>query len=1400
MTGRYTSKEKMRPLVTFVTLALGLICLAQDVAQGVEAWTDPRLPVREGVELWFDCSRQNAGRANTAMSAVAAGSPLAYLLDGSGHGRHLAQHRLDARPKLREDAGLVFASFDGTNDVLVGSGLKGKMRATTVFVAAAPRSNAGLFRAFLAMTRTGQNDYTTGLNIDLGPGPGAQFGMVNIEGSGAGGVFQMFQGPALPFGAWHILTVQSGVGAGAVRLVLDGKPQAARDRTDSEIVLDEFALGARLYSNQADPPFAQGFFQGDISEVIVYGRLLKDEERNAVEHYLGDKYAKLLGRPPTPGDSQPLVTVSNPPPVQVFYPGFTVRQLPLALKNINNLKYREDGKLVALGYDGRILLLTDTDRDGLEDRAEPFWTGTSLRAPIGMALTPPGYSRGRGVFVAAKGKVSLLVDTNNDDRADREIVVAEGWKEIPHGVDALGVAVDKDGSVYFGLGTANFTDAYLIDKTTGAARYDLRSERGTILKVSPDFAHREIVCTGIRFPVALAFNPADDLFSTDQEGATWLPNGNPFDELLHIQAGRHYGFPPRHPKHLPNVIDEPSVFDYGPQHQSTCGLNFNLPVNGGPVFGPAGWAGDALVSGYSRGKIWRTKLVKTSAGYVAKNQLFAALSSLTVDACVSPHGDLVVSTHGGEPDWGSGPNGEGRLYKISYSNKQLPQPILASIPAPGEIDITYDRPLDPATLKDLARRVVVTQGKYVSAGDRFEVKRPGYALVFNQLGAPRIDVPVQNAGITPDRRTIVLQTRPLETAAHYAVTLSGFPRGTEAGLSQYPDIDLAADLSGLQAEWQPRSLATNNDLRRSWQGWLPHVDLEVAAAFTAGSAEHDELWQKLRSPGLFTLRGQLDLWQMLQPAIQPGDSLDYERPIEEVTLEISASLPFKMRFGSQAASSEKAGDERYRAVWKHRGQTDWIPFDIAMETIGTAPELSANWHTSDDPRPRAFPLRRFLMPWAKPDTGSGPPEATPQVPRELAGGNWVRGKRLFFGDTATCYKCHAIRGEGNPVGPDLSNLAQRDYVSVLKDIRFPSAALNPDHLSYIVELANGEALTGVLQQGADAETIVIADAAGRKAVSRKNIASMRASSVSLMPEGLDKALGDEQLKDLLTFLLVPPLAPAPIHIPDAPQPRTLAEIGPVLKATSSGANAAGAHRLLRILLCSGPKDHGTDEHDYPLFQQRWARLLSLADAVTVTLADGWASSQAMREAEVIVFYSNNPGWNDSKAAALDDFQRRGGGLVYLHFAVDGHEATHALSERIGLAWRGGTAKFRHGILDLELPGNSPITRGLSRLALHDESYWQLSGDPASIHVLATSLEEGKPQPVIWTRENGPGRVFVSIPGHYSWTFDDPLFRVLILRGICWAAHAPEERLTPLALIGARIIETQAVSGNTVSGP
>jgi len=143
-----------------------------------------------------------------------------------------------------------------------------------------------------------------------------------------------------------------------------------------------------------------------------------------------------------------------------------------------------------------------------------------MRGPLGIVLLPKGDPRGEGVLVASKGKVSLFLDRDRDGKADEEQVVATGWKESFHQVDTVGLAQDpKDGSYYFGLGTQNFADAYVIDKNTGRAQFDIKNTYGTIQRLSVDFSKRETVCTGVRFTCSLAFNPAGDLFATEQEGA-----------------------------------------------------------------------------------------------------------------------------------------------------------------------------------------------------------------------------------------------------------------------------------------------------------------------------------------------------------------------------------------------------------------------------------------------------------------------------------------------------------------------------------------------------------------------------------------------------------------------------------------------------------------------------------------------------------------------------------------------------------------------------------------------------------------------------------------------------------------------------------------------------------------
>ena len=144
--------------------------------------------------------------------------------------------------------------------------------------------------------------------------------------------------------------------------------------------------------------------------------MLPQTERQAVEKYLTEKHAPLhaIAAGPQPGGARPLELVASPPAVQMLVPGFTVRELPLELKNLTSIKYRADGKCYGVGYNGQIWLLSDTDGDGAPDKADLFWDGAGkLRGPIGLA-TPPGYTAG---VRAVEGR-SRHRGQGGNDRAD----------------------------------------------------------------------------------------------------------------------------------------------------------------------------------------------------------------------------------------------------------------------------------------------------------------------------------------------------------------------------------------------------------------------------------------------------------------------------------------------------------------------------------------------------------------------------------------------------------------------------------------------------------------------------------------------------------------------------------------------------------------------------------------------------------------------------------------------------------------------------------------------------------------------------------------------------------------------------------------------------------------------
>jgi putative heme-binding domain-containing protein len=816
--------------------------------------------------------------------------------------------------------------------------------------------------------------------------------------------------------------------------------------------------------------------------------------------------------PPVP-DKQPVppFAKTDAPGVQMLVPGFTVRELPVKLTSLNNIEYAADGRLFAGGYDGRFHVLRDTDGDGLEDRVDTFSPEPSANYPLGMAVKD-------GVpYAVLTDEIVRWIDTDGDGIPDKRETFAKGFDDpalvtapyLNHRrVDSsMALAFAPDGSLLTTMGNAGYNNAYWHDKQ-GVAHYSTTARRGCLLRISPEGKVTQLH-SGLRYIMSLQFNQHGDLFGTDQEGATWVPNGNPFDELLHIplsadEKSRHFGFPPRHPRWLPDVVDEPSVFDYAPQHESTCGFRFNGPAPGRGRFGPEWWEGDAIVTGESRGKLWRTKLAKTAAGYVAQTQIIARCGLMIVDCAISPKGDLVVCCHTGQPDWGNGPKGEGRIFKISYTDKAAPQPVLTWPEDETNTFMVFDKPIAENIRLDVLSKVTVEAGRYASAADRLETIRPPYAVVIMQLRQPRAVATVGGELVSFERRVVILDSAVRQMAVNYGVCFADKNgKGT---------LDLAYDLSGVKVTWED---AAGSD-KFGIYGWLPHPDFTAAREFTRGSVMHDPLWEMITKSGTLTLRGQFDLWQMLIPATQPLSKLDYTPEPETVTVTFKSDAALTLDV--TGAKVERVSANESRLTGEGARENVWPAFTLIVAT--PAKSLDVSFSTARDPRPRALPLRRFLMPFAKP----APPDDLTRTIPEIAGGNYEAGRALFKGKAA-CATCHQLRGEGVRVGADLGNLVHRDYASVLKDIAEPNAMINPDAVGYTVTLKDGTVVVGTRLAETEEELQIAQPGGAIAKLEQSKIAKTEPMSVSLMPAGLDKVLTKEELRDLMTFLLTEPAPP-----------------------------------------------------------------------------------------------------------------------------------------------------------------------------------------------------------------------------------------------------------------------------------
>jgi putative membrane-bound dehydrogenase-like protein len=141
----------------------------------------------------------------------------------------------------------------------------------------------------------------------------------------------------------------------------------------------------------------------------------------------------------------------------------------------------------------------------------------------------------------------------------------------------------------------------------------------------------------------------------------------------------------------------------------------------------------------------------------------------------------------------------------------------------------------------------------------------------------------------------------------------------------------------------------------------------------------------------------------------------------------------------------------------------------------------------------------------------------------LASADTSHGRLLF---SKSCANCHTLFGEGKKIAPDLTGAQRSNLNYLLENIVDPSATVSKNFQMRVVLLEDGRVLNGVVL-AQNEKTLTIQTATDQVVIQRDDVDIMQDSKLSMMPENLLNVLKDQQVRDLVGYLMSPTQVPLP---------------------------------------------------------------------------------------------------------------------------------------------------------------------------------------------------------------------------------------------------------------------------------
>lgn len=722
-----------------------------------------------------------------------------------------------------------------------------------------------------------------------------------------------------------------------------------------------------------------------------------------------------------------------------------------------------------------------------------------------------------------------LQDTDGDDQFDK-VTLLKSFSGEPgeHGPHSIILSPDKN-SLYMSAG--NHVDVPKFDiyrlppvwqednlfpqiKDPRGHANNREAPGGWIAHIDSLGQNWELVSAGYRNEFDITFNDAGDLFTydSDMEWDFGMPWYRP-TRICHVTSGSEFGWRTGNGKWSPTYPDNlPPVINIG-QGSPT---NF---MNGSSAKFPDKYRKALFAFDWSFGIIYAIHLTPQGASYSAEAEEFLSGAPLPLtDGAIGPDGAMYFLTGGRRL--------ESDLYRVTAVDANVTaSPSAATINEANQLRRTLEQYHEPNKMAiEVAWPNLKHEDRFVRYAARIAVEHQPVSewqdkalketdpqtltqamIALARQGKPALRdkmiqalVKVDFTKLSPSQKIDIVR------AFEVLVFRMGIPEGAAKNqLVTYLDANYPS---------------SSNDLDRVLSKVLVYVGAPGSVEKTLtllANAKDDPMEKTVSSSSDLIMRNPqygLDIARMLSN-VPPAQQTYLATVLSEASSGWTPALQEQYFKWFANAFTYKGGVSYVGFIDKARKKAlANTPADKTeyYDKLSGADLLTESGNDlADRPQPKGPGRRRTLE------------ESLALLDEPLANRDFQNGKNMF--DATLCSSCHSVRGEGGAIGPDLTQVGTRfSPKDILEHTLDPNKEVSDQYAATVFTMKDGSSIVGRLINDEGGKYFVSQNPftpQSLREIPKADVASTKLSKVSLMLPGLLGRLNDEEIKDIIAFLV-----------------------------------------------------------------------------------------------------------------------------------------------------------------------------------------------------------------------------------------------------------------------------------------